>query len=131
MKNVSKKLNFIYSLQSISCYGLLSPDPIRNPHLTGSCLILPFFKGCRYAAIPCTRTDGVIQVDIYNSRPESLVYHDHCLHLKDLKVVLSLKFPNDFITCFLYSDSPRYAGCHSKSATSYEYLCPVWLCTLS
>ena len=81
---------FSFSFQSISCYGLLSTEPIINPQLTGGCMILPFFHGCRYAAIPCNRTDGVIQVDICKSRPESLVYHDHCLHLEDLKVVLSV-----------------------------------------
>ena len=85
-----EETEFYFSFQSISCYGLLSPDPIRSPQLTGWHLILPFFQGCRYAAIPCTRTDGVIQVDIYKSRPESLIYHDHCLHIEDLKVVLSV-----------------------------------------
>ena len=76
--------------QSISCYGLLSQDPISDPQPTGRSIILPFFHGSRYAAIPGTCTDGNIQVDICLSRPESLVYHDKCLHLADLKVSSSL-----------------------------------------
>ena len=49
---MDEETEFYFSFQSISCYGLLSPDPIRSPQLTGWHLILPFFQGCRYAAIP-------------------------------------------------------------------------------
>ena len=82
-------IDFIHILQNISCYGLVSADPISDPQLTGRSLVLPFYHGCRYAAIPGTSTDGSIQVDICLRRPEYLVYHHHCLHLADLKVILS------------------------------------------
>ena len=84
----------MFYFQSISCFGLLSPNPIHNPQLTGKCIILPFFQGCRYAAIPAPRRDGNIQVDIMTTRPEYLVYHDHCVHITDLKVLLSFSFLN-------------------------------------
>ena len=87
-------------MQTISCYGLLSPNPILNTQLTGKTLILPFFHGCRYAAIPATRSDGNIQVDIMTARPESLIYHIHCLHLVDLKVLLSLSFLHFYMFFF-------------------------------
>ena len=91
-----------FYLQSISCYGLLSTNPILNPQLTGRCLSLPFFQGCRYAAVPATRCDGNIQVDILTARPESLVYHDHCVHIADLKVLLFFIFSTFIFVVFRF-----------------------------
>ena len=68
----------------------MSTDTIVDPQPTGQGINLPFYPGCRYAAIPGQSSNGVVEVDIYPSRPESLVYHDHSCHLMDLKVILSL-----------------------------------------
>ena len=74
-------------LQNVSCYGLLSKEPISNPKRIDKMITLPFYPGCRYAAIPGTSNhDNALQVDIYSARPEHLVYHDHSLHLGDIKV---------------------------------------------
>ena len=100
-----------FYFQSISCYGLLSQHPISNPQPTGRSIILPFFHGSRYAAIPATSTDGIIQVDICLRRPESLVYHDCCLHLADLKVYLSYFL--SYYTCKYCLGSPIYAELQS------------------
>ena len=72
-------------LQIVSCYGLLSPDNILNPQLTGQ-ITLPFYPGSRYAAVPGSSSNNVVQVDCYPTRPANLVYHDHCYHLMDIKV---------------------------------------------
>ena len=106
------KINISCSLEKLDfllifCYGLVSADPISDPQLTGRSLVLPFYHGCRYAAIPGTSTDGSIQVDICLRRPESLVYHHHCLHLADLKVNLSFFILPYICDCCL--DSPTYA----------------------
>ena len=73
--------------QNVSCYGLLSKEPIMNPKLIDKKITLPFYPGYRYAAIPgASNLDDSCQVDIYSARPEHLVYHDHVLHIGDLKV---------------------------------------------
>ena len=86
-------------LQNVSCYDLLSPDNILNPQLTGQ-ITLPFYPGSRYAAVPGSSSNNVVQVDCYPTRPANLVYHDHCYHLMDIKVYLSL----DFNFKFFYFD---------------------------
>ena len=80
-------MKFSFGLQNVSCYGLLSKEPILNLNRMDMMITLPFYPGCRYAAIPGTSNhDDAAQVNIYSSRPEHLVYHDHSLHLGDLKV---------------------------------------------
>ena len=59
----------------------MNPKPIEKK------ISLPFYPGCRYAAIPGTSNlDDASQVNTYSARPEHLVYHDHVLHIGDLKV---------------------------------------------
>ena len=73
--------------QHISCYGLMSTSPIMNPKPTGEEVHLPFYPGCRYAAIPDPSLNDGAYVEIHSARPASLVYHDHSFHLFDLKVI--------------------------------------------
>ena len=101
-------------LQAVSCYALLSPDTILNPKPTGQQITLPFYPGHRYAAVPGSSINNKVQVDILPRRPESLVYHDHCFHLMDIKVCFV--FTQHFLLYLLFTDSPRY---------------PVWQCTHS
>ena len=80
-------MKFSFGLQDVSCYGLLSKEPILNPKRIDKMITLPFYPGFIYAAIPGTSNhDDVAQVNMYSSRPEHLLYHDHSLHLGDLKV---------------------------------------------
>ena len=90
-KLILSQLTIMYQhfhhFQNVSCYGLLSKEPIMNPKPVVKKITLPFYPGCRYAAIPgASNLDDVCQVDIYSARPEHLVYHDHVLHIGDLKV---------------------------------------------
>ena len=52
------------------------------------------YQRYKFEEIAPTKSDGNIQVDIMTTRSESLVYHDHCVHIKDLKVLLSFSFLN-------------------------------------
>ena len=74
--------------QTVTCYGLLSTDTILNPQQIKKQITVPFYPGYRYAAVPGSGINDVVQVDIHPARPASLVYHDHCFHLMDLKVNL-------------------------------------------
>ena len=85
---MKRHLTFSY-LQTVSCYALLSKDNILNPQPTGQQITLPFYPGHRYAAVPGSSINNVLQVDIFPRRPASLVYHDHCFHLMDIRVNLS------------------------------------------
>ena len=67
---------------------MLSPDIIKNPQSIGKHINLPFYHGHRYAAVPGSGINDMVEVDICPKRPEYLIYHDHCLHLMDLKVNL-------------------------------------------
>ena len=68
----------------------MSKEPIPAPTLTGRSIILPFYPGCRYAAIPGKSVNNQnVEVDIHDVRPNSIIYHDHVLHLGDLKHVQS------------------------------------------
>ena len=80
-------------MQTVSCYGLLSQDTILNPQPTGQQITLPFYPGYRYAAVPGSIINNLVQVDSHPSRPPSLVYHDHCHHLMDIKVSFFLILP--------------------------------------
>ena len=63
----------------------MNPNPI-DKHIT-----LPFYPGCRYAAIPGTvNHDDASLVNLFSARPDHLVYHDHLLHLGDMKVAYFL-----------------------------------------
>ena len=71
----------------MSYYGLLSKDPILNPKPIDKKVTLPFYPGCRYAALPgSSNHNDAVQVNMYSARPEHLVYHDHSFHIGDLKV---------------------------------------------
>ena len=63
---------------------------VLDPKKIGKHINLPFYPGYRYAAIPDRGINDKVQVDMYSARPASLVYHDHCFHLMDIKVNLSL-----------------------------------------
>ena len=79
--------NIFFLFQNVSYYGLLSKEPILNPKLIDRKITLPFYPGCRYAALPGTSNhDDAVQVNTYSARPEHLVYHDHSFHLGDIKV---------------------------------------------
>ena len=76
-----------FLFQNISYYGLLSKDPILNPKPIDRTITLPFYPGCRYAAVPgLSNHNDASQVDMYTARPDHLVYHDHSFHIGDLKV---------------------------------------------
>ena len=85
---MKRYLTFSY-LQTVSCYALLSKDNILNPQPTGQQITLPFYPDHRYAAVPGSAINNVVQVNTYPVRPASLVYHDHCYHLMDIEVCLS------------------------------------------
>ena len=70
---------------------------ILNPHQIGKHINLPFYPAHRYAAVPGSDINDEVQVEIHPERPASLVYHDHCFHLMDLKVNLSLSL--QFLYC--------------------------------
>ena len=73
--------------QNISYYGLVSKDPILNPKPIDKMITLPFYPGCRYAAVPGLSNDNDASlVNMYSARPEQLVYHNHSFHIADLKV---------------------------------------------
>ena len=79
----------------------MSKDKISSPQPTGEWISLPFYPGCRYVAFPakgsnevriylsCSKVTlyiyKVSTVDIYQSRPESLVYHEYIFPVMDLK----------------------------------------------
>ena len=92
---VSLSIILIYSVQKskfefqgMTCYDLLSTEPISKPKCTGEGITLPFHPEFRYAALPRTSNSNVLQVNIYPSRPESLIHFDHLLHIMDIKVPL-------------------------------------------
>ena len=92
-KHKKIKTNNIFSyLQIVSCYGLLSPDTIQNPQSIGKHISLPFYPGHRYAAVPGSSINDMVEVVFHPARPEYLVYHDHCFHLMDVKVNLSSSY---------------------------------------
>ena len=37
-------------VQVVSCYGLLSTNPIMSPVATGRMVTLPYYPGCKYVA---------------------------------------------------------------------------------
>ena len=47
-----RPITICFVTQITSCYGLLSTEMIANPVPTGSRVTLPYYSGCRYAAIP-------------------------------------------------------------------------------
>ena len=51
--------------QITSCYGLLSTEMIVKPVPTGSKVTLPYYSGCRYAAIPA-RSDQEVYSPLYS-----------------------------------------------------------------
>ena len=59
---------------------------VLDPKQIGQHVNLPYYSGYRYAAIPGQGIDDKVEVDFYQARPVSLVYHDHCFHLMDIKV---------------------------------------------
>ena len=64
----------------------MSKDPISAPKYTGRNIILPFYPGCRYAAIPGkTVNNQNVEVDLHDVRPSLIIYHDYVLHLGDLR----------------------------------------------
>ena len=79
--------NIYLLFQNISYYGLVSKDPILNPKPIDKMITLPFYPGCRYAAVPgSSNHNDAALVDVYSARPEHLVYHDHSFHIGYLKV---------------------------------------------
>ena len=92
MKKIDVEIkSFWYSnvlFQHLSCYGLMSTNPVLSPKPIGREIHLPFYPGCRYAAIPDPSLNDGAYVEIHSARPASLVYHDHSFHLFDLKVIL-------------------------------------------
>ena len=115
---------------------MLSPDIIKNPQSIGKHINLPFYHGHRYAAVPGSGINDVVEVDICPKRPEYLIYHDHCLHLMDLKVnlfflilsfylILLLQVPQDIQFGNVEEDSNVNIGCPltiSSSAKNMEVL---------
>ena len=91
------------SNQVISCYGLISMSPVSAPVATGRMLTMPYYAGYRYVAFPARtseevcildfnlRTNLIIlkvgRVNLYEERPASLVYFEHCVHILDVKKV--------------------------------------------
>ena len=81
----------------------MSKDTIFAPELHGESIGLPFYPGCRYAAIPGDSINNVrnlfindaelifsiyqvVEVEIYRDRPACLVYYDHSFHLMDFQI---------------------------------------------
>ena len=63
----------------------MSKDPITAPKFTGRNIILPFYPGCRYAAIPGESVNKQnVEVDLHDVRPYSIIYYDNVLHLANL-----------------------------------------------
>ena len=68
-------------------------------------LTVPYYAGYRYVAFPARNSQEVCslscnqldnekkfkagRVDLYEERPESFVYFDHCFHVLDIKVFYS------------------------------------------
>ena len=96
--------------QNISYYGLLSKDPILNPKPIDRRITLPFYPGCRYAAVPgSSNHNDAVQVNMYSARPEHLVYHDHSFHIGDLKVACLILTSLIKLKCCI--GFPRYKVC--------------------
>ena len=87
----------------ISCYALISKSPVSTPVATGRMHNVPYYQGYRYVAFPTRTTEEVCildcnvksnliifqagRVDLYEERPASLVYFEHCFHILDVKKV--------------------------------------------
>ena len=104
-------MNNSFAFQNVSCYGLLSKEPILDPKPTDKKITLPFYPGCRYAALPGTSNhNDASLVNTFPSRPEHLVYHDHSFHLGDIKVhYIDI---NVYIICLLFSIWKRSSLTH-------------------
>ena len=97
---------------------MLSPDTILNPQPTGQLITLPFYPGYRYAAVPASSINNVVQVDTYPTRPASLIYHEHCYHLMDIKVWFSFIIIWNFILWLLFIDSQRFPAWQSTQSSN-------------
>ena len=90
----------------MSCYALLDVESILSPTPTGQWLKLPFFPGYLYAAcktqeshqvdnnyfwLKSTKFNHIIlkvpSFSVYETRPESLIYHSNEFHVMDLRVI--------------------------------------------
>ena len=83
----------------------MSTESILSPLPPGEWMNVYFYPGWRYVAFPARSTEDVrmclyftckkyvfvqvATVNFYQSRPESLVYHEHNFHIMDLKVLNS------------------------------------------
>ena len=80
-------------------------------------LTVPYYAGYRYVAFPARSSQEVCilnckqmgkwiifkvgRVDLYEERPASLVYFDHCFHVLDVKVIYSYTWSTSVCSCFL------------------------------